>query len=91
MEELTPYFSMELLFKKAMRPIEQKEIQDLLKLAEPTRFFNSNPHTHRENKDSMKPYEHHIFLLLGGHPHAISLAAPLLQDKSLKELYSLLN
>ena len=32
-----------------------------------------------------------MFLLLGGHPHAISLAAPLLQDKTLKELYALLN
>jgi hypothetical protein len=32
-----------------------------------------------------------MFEILKGHPHAISLAAPLLQDKKLKELYYLLN
>lgn len=32
-----------------------------------------------------------MFEILKGHPHAISLAAPLLQDKRLKELYGLLN
>jgi hypothetical protein len=32
-----------------------------------------------------------MFTLLGGHPHAVSLAAPLLADKSLTELYKQLN
>ena len=32
-----------------------------------------------------------MFEILKGHPHAISLAAPLLQNKKLKELYELLN
>ena len=32
-----------------------------------------------------------MITMLGGHPHAVSLAAPLLQDRSLTELYRLLN
>mmetsp|Transcript_10357 Transcript_10357/g.10388 ORF Transcript_10357/g.10388 Transcript_10357/m.10388 type:complete len:304 (-) Transcript_10357:33-944(-) len=89
LKELTSNFSLELLFKKAMRPIDDNEIQELFSSAEPVRVLHSNPH--RETKSSSKLEEHHILHLLGGHPHAISLAAPLLQDKSLKELYSILN
>lgn len=85
LKELTPNFALELLLRKAMRPIDNAEIQELLKAAEPTRVWDSNPL--RENKNSLKLEEHHILHLLGGHPHAISLAAPLLQEKKLKELY----
>lgn len=35
--------------------------------------------------------DHHLFKLLGGNPHAITLAAPLLLKMSMKELYLLLN
>ena len=35
--------------------------------------------------------DHHMCELLAGHPHAISLVAPLLQNKTLSELYKLLN
>lgn len=34
---------------------------------------------------------HHLFKILAGNPHAIILAAPLLINKRLKELYELLN
>lgn len=35
--------------------------------------------------------EHPIIYLLGGHPQAISLAAPLLEDNNLLDLYEILN
>ena len=72
-----------------MRPIREEEIQELLKSAQPSRFNNANPM--RQKKEIVSLDDHHICQLLSGHPHAISLAAPLLQDKSLKKLYDLLN
>ncbi len=35
--------------------------------------------------------DHNLFKLLGGNPHAIILAAPLLMKMDLKSLYQLLN
>ncbi len=90
LKELSQKVSKELLFLKAMRKIDDSEIQDLFKSAEPIRVLQSNPH--REKKFSLNLEDHHILDLLGGHPHAISLAAPLLQEgKTLTELYTLLN
>lgn len=42
-------------------------------------------------KETNKLVDHNLFKLLGGNPHAIILAAPLLQKIKLKELYQLLN
>lgn len=76
LKELTPHFTVELLFKKAMRPISDREIQELLRSGDPARVLHSNPL--RASKNSTRLDEHHMTILLGGHPHAISLAAPLL-------------
>ena len=76
LKELTPHYSIELLFRKAMRPITDQEIAELLKMHEPARVLHSNPL--RASKNSMRLDEHHMTQLLGGHPHAISLAAPML-------------
>ncbi|CDW83802.1 nb-arc domain protein [Stylonychia lemnae] len=89
LKELKSQFAIELLMKKAMRPIKENEIEDLLSNPNSGVVFNSNPVQQKKNITRLD--EHHICTLLGGHPHAISLAAPLLQDKSLKELYALLN
>ena len=75
LKELSPNYAVELLFKKAMRPIPDSEINDLLKEPEPAKFLHSNPFRQKPVK---KLDEHHMFSLLAGHPHAISLAAPLL-------------
>jgi hypothetical protein len=82
-------YAVDLLKRKAPRPIEHSEIEELLKI-KPTRVLHSNPMLKRD--DSKGGLEnHHMFEILNGHPHAISLAAPLLQNKKLKELYELLN
>jgi len=83
-KELTPNFSIELLQRKAMREITKQEIDELLKTIS-LRQLHSNPLQRKQIPESLE--DHHMTALLGGHPHAISLAAPLLQDKSLKELY----
>lgn len=57
-----------------MRPIKDSEIEELLKSADPRRVLHSNPLKTKTTRLD----EHHMCFILGGHPHAISLAAPLL-------------
>lgn len=44
-----------------------------------------------KNAPIEKLSEHHLFKLLGGNPHAIVLAAPILLKMRLKDLYNILN
>jgi hypothetical protein len=71
--------SLKLLISKAPRNISREELQDLLN-------FNLNPRPEQEDERNL--LNHPFTEMLGGHPQAISLAAPLLEYKSLKELYS---
>jgi hypothetical protein len=75
LKELLPFFSIKLLFRKARREITDEEINELL-LSEPAKVLHSNPL--RASKNTKKIEEHHMVDLLAGHPHAISLTAPLL-------------
>lgn len=44
-----------------------------------------------KKEKKLKIEDHHLCLLLGGHPHAISLVAPFLQnDRRLADLYKML-
>lgn len=86
LKELDMSHAVELLKKKSSRPIEQSEIDDLLRV-KPNKMLGFNPMG--EQKGGLQ--NHHMFQILRGHPHAISLAGPLLKHKTLKELYDILN
>jgi hypothetical protein len=86
LKELEMSHAVELLKMKSPREIEQREIDDLLRV-KPNKMLGFNPMG--EQKCGLQ--NHHMFQILRGHPHAISLAAPLLQNKTLKELYDILN
>lgn len=73
LKELHIEYAVELFKKKAPREITDKEIEELL-MIRPDKVLNSNP----MRKVQGKFESHHIFDILKGHPHAISLAAPLL-------------
>lgn len=86
LKELPMKFAVQLLFQKAPREIHDKEIEELLRI-KPEKLLHSNPMSSKcSGLES-----HHMFEILKGHPHAISLAAPSLQYKRLSELYALLN
>lgn len=68
-------FAVELLKKKASRKIEDQEIEELLRIR-PDKVLHSNPLRQKEEQTGLE--SHHMFEILKGHPHAISLAAPLL-------------
>ncbi|CAI2359291.1 unnamed protein product [Moneuplotes crassus] len=80
LESLSNEASVRCLFEKAPRKISPNEIKELFVA---TRFNSS-----RYPNKSLFLKNHPLFLLLGGHPQAISLAAPLLQYKSLTELFN---
>lgn len=77
--------SVNLLLKKSPRPISNNEINKLLKMQIP------KDHKLRKlfpNESEQYTFVNHPFMkLLGGHPQAISLAAPMLEYKSLSELF----
>ena len=75
LKELMTKFAVELLRRKAPRPINDKEISELLKI-KPDKVLHSNPMKKYQNINELE--HHHMFEILKGHPHAISLAAPLL-------------
>jgi hypothetical protein len=76
LRELPASFAVQLLKKKSPREITEKEIEELLRIR-PEKVLHSNPHiTLSSNKNGFE--NHHMFEILKGHPHAISLAAPLL-------------
>ena len=74
LKELQMKYAVQLLVQKAPREINDKEIEELLR-NKPDKVLHSNP----MNKGPRTGLEsHHMFEILKGHPHAISLAAPLL-------------
>ena len=83
---LTPQASLKLLLEKAPREISNKEIEDLLKYEIP-----ANHPIHQQfpsmNSGEITMINHPFILMLGGHPQAISLAAPMLEYQSLTELF----
>lgn len=75
--ELNNSFTVELLEKKSLREITNEEVTELLQYRPDTtkRLFEV-PCDARATARSLE--DHHLCTLLGGHPHAISLVAPLL-------------
>ena len=84
--QLTPKASITLLFEKTKRRIDEKEIRELLKQKLPNdhKLMEVYGRGHNEGTTLI---EHPFIFLLGGHPQAISLAASMLQYKSLTELF----
>ena len=83
--------SLKLLISKAPREIKKHEIHDLLYSPIPDAIkigqsLNISSMSHDSNHQRTL-LNHPFTMLLGGHPQAISLAAPLLEYKSLKELF----
>ena len=83
--------SLKLLILKAPREIKSQEIHDLLHSPIPDAFkiiqsINISSISYNTNQPKAL-LDHPFTMLLGGHPQAISLAAPLLEYKSLKELF----
>lgn len=83
---LSPEASVRLLINKAPRQIMSSEIFDLFNYEIPS----NHPICH--NFPNINPKEitlstHPLVLMLGGHPQAISLAAPMLESQSLVELF----
>ena len=83
---IAPQASLKLLLEKAPRDISNKEIEDLLKYEIP-----SNHPIHQQfpamNAGEVTMSNHPFILMLGGHPQAISLAAPMLEYQTLSELF----
>ena len=83
---LTPQASLKLLLEKSPREISNKEIEDLLRYEIP-----SNHPIHQQfpsmNNGEITMSNHPFILMLGGHPQAISLAAPMLENQTLSELF----
>jgi len=73
------------LFISRAREITEDEEDELLGVS---RTHGIRGHTQDEVR---KLYDHEFFKLLGGNPHAVILAAPLLIKMRLKELYDLLS
>jgi hypothetical protein len=84
---LSPEASIRLLLDKAPREIRNKEIQDLLNYKIPAghKIHQLFP-TMRQGEVQMTT--HPLILMLGGHPQAISLAAPMLESQTLTELFT---
>jgi hypothetical protein len=80
-----------LLFMKANRMISDEEVEELLDCPIPeNKFAQYNQigfNGHLYNKDRPKLISHPFIDMLGGHPQAISLTAPLLKDTMLKDLF----
>ena len=77
------------LFISRSRDIEEDEIKELLSCRPENHVIIGK--TNFSNKEITNLAEHHLFKILGGNPHAIILAAPLLIRMKLKDLYMLLN
>ena len=83
---LSPQASIKLLFAKASRDIDDDEIEELLHYEIPS----DNPIRQQfpnYKKDVLTLINHPLILMLGGHPYSISLAAPMLENKTLTELF----
>ena len=83
---LTPQASLKLLLDKTPREISNKEIEELLKYEIPSNhlIYQQFP---AMNSSEITLTNHPFILMLGGHPQAISLAAPMLEHQTLTELF----
>lgn len=84
-----------------MRPITNEEIKELFEVPAPMQQAFNTPFSGQNDKQgnklkssdkqALKIEDHHLCTLLGGHPHAISLVAPFLQNnRRLADLYKML-
>lgn len=80
-----------LLFMKANRMISDGEVEELLDCPIPENKFAQHYsigfNGHLYNRERPQLINHPFIDLLGGHPQAISLTAPLLKDTKLKDLF----
>ena len=89
LQEISPFYTVE-LFMSRSRDIPKEEIMDLLD-CHPDNFLLVGDNKTIKNDKVTNLADHHLFKILGGNPHAIILAAPILIRMKLKELYLLLN
>ena len=84
---LSPQASIKLLLEKAPREIKNKEIEELLnyKIPEDHPIYQMFP---SYNSEEMNLSNHPFTLMLGGHPQAVVLAAPMLERQTLTELFA---
>lgn len=71
-----------MLERKSCRKFDSEEIDELLALKPPLKAYG---HSHEKSVKNLE--DHHLFVLLYGHPHAIAMHAPYLQNHSLADLY----
>lgn len=83
---LLPRPSIDLLLKLSPRKINNKELTDLLVYKVPK---NHPKHQYLliPTNEKLSLLNHPFIRMLGGHPQAIALAAPLLEDRTLVELF----
>ena len=86
---LCPKASIRLLLDKSPRPINNEELQQLLDFKIPENH-PINQQFPGFSRGSAQLSDHPLVLMLGGHPQAISLAAPMLENQTLLELFQLL-
>ena len=72
---------------KSPRPIEKEEIVELLKTKLPSDHALKQLYPRDEDETHVSLTSHPFTKILGGHPQAISLAAPMLEYKKLPELF----
>ena len=90
LEPLPKESALKLLISKAPRRISNKEIKELIETKAPEESKLGESLNYRQHiNDNQDPslLDHPFTMLLGGHPQAISLAAPILKDSSLKQLF----
>ncbi|CAI2386882.1 unnamed protein product [Moneuplotes crassus] len=83
---LSPSASIRLLLDKAPRQIRNEELQELLDYEIPS-DHSINQHLPGLTRRAGILSDHPFVLMLGGHPQAISLAAPLLESQTLLSLF----
>lgn len=88
LQPLSKEASLKLLIAKAPRDIKNQELEELLQCTIPKSCkIGQNLSVKLCQQEKRTLLEHPFTALLGGHPQAISLAAPLLEYKSLKNLF----
>lgn len=88
LQPLTKQESLKLLISKSPRLINDEELKALLQCDIPPKCSILQSLNIKQNKSkNMTLLDHPLTTLLGGHPHTIALSAPLLEYKSLKELF----
>lgn len=83
---LSPQASIKLLLAKAPREIDNSELQELLDFKIPPNH-PINQQFPLAGKEEITMTNHPFTRMLGGHPQAICLAAPMLDSQTLTELF----